>query len=464
MNPTRFENFVVNTKTINGIFDSENANSRDDDKLAYIVAKHFKSIGPSSKLLKLNGSAVVMTMVAAHYNAKNRFEEAKLYAQAAVSSCSKNSAMYGLAIAQLVFATAGLQSCVIGAPDPTLLIFYRKAVVSINWHWGEHNPLGMTLHDRMSEIYHRAKDLQKAFEFHSASLERAEKSLGKTHTITAVYLARSGCYLSNLGQTEKAIEKFTQSLEIFQSSRSDNALIAEVYYHFAEVLEKRGDYDAAIDHAQKCRRIREQAFGFSDIRVINSCRQVSTLILAPYKQYTGVLTPAIKNAYREAISCNEKVFRFLQNQSSLGYRKSKRLSRRISTNVKPSKGRKYEISGPLLEAPLGWTEPFTKNLMHKLTKDIVSMKLALVESPMHRECIRGLRLKKLEIQRGKVDFESVFDAEDARNTIVKMAAVTPSVYLDDILQRIGHGDDSAVEELGMVIILTESETVGMTSE
>lgn len=85
------------------------------------------------------------------------------------------------------------------------------------------------------------------------------------------------------------------------------------------------------------------------------------------------------------------------------------------------------------------------------------MKLALVESPKHKEVIRMIRQRRCE----HVSEYLGFDAEDARTTIKRMAAVTPSVYLDDILQRITHGDDTGTDELNMVIILTESETVGV---
>jgi hypothetical protein len=224
----------------------------------------------------------------------------------------------------------------------------------------------------------------------------------------------------------------------------------------ADALEQRGDYDAAVDHAQKCRRLRETSFGFSDVRVIHSCRQVAKVLLAPYKDYKGVLTVAIKSAYREAISCHEKVFRFLQNQQGLSRRKSKK------STIKSSPEKIAMISGPMVAAPFGWTPPFAKNLLHRLTKEIVRMKLDLVEDPKLRECIRTLRQRRTEMLAS--EHPNPFEAEDARSTIMKMAAVTPSVYLDDILQRISHGDDSAVEELFMVIILTESETVGFKSQ
>jgi hypothetical protein len=90
------------------------------------------------------------------------------------------------------------------------------------------------------------------------------------------------------------------------------------------------------------------------------------------------------------------------------------------------------------------------------------MKLDLVEDPKLKDCIRTLRQKRQEMLES--DAPNPFDAEDARTTIMKMASVTPSVYLDDVIQRICHGDETAVEELFMVIILTESETVGFKSQ
>jgi hypothetical protein len=158
--------------------------------LAYEVAKHFKSLGPKAKLSKSNESAAILAIVAAHYNAKNRYEEARLYAQAAVASSKKNHAIFGLSTAQLLFAIAGLQCCAVGGPDPTLLGWYRKALGVVSWHWGAINPISMTLNDKMSEVYHRAKDPQKAFEFHMQSLEMADKALGNNHIVTAGYLTR----------------------------------------------------------------------------------------------------------------------------------------------------------------------------------------------------------------------------------------------------------------------------------
>jgi tetratricopeptide (TPR) repeat protein len=428
-------------------------NSSEDDKLAYLVAKHFKSLGSKSRLSKTDSSATVLTKVASYYKQRSRFEESRLYAQAAVSSARKNSCVFGLANAQLFSALAGLQVSAVGGPGPSILESYRNGKAVLEWNWGEYSPLLMTLHDAMSEVYHKAKDPERAYEFHHQSLRIANQSLGDNHVVTAAYLTRAGCYSANMGNSDIAIQNFTLALEIFQSTYAEASLTAEVHYHMADALEQKGDYDGAVEHAQICRKMREGAFGFADIRVIHSCRQLSRLLLAPYRDYKGILTPAIRNAYKEAISCNEKIFRFLQNQQALARRKSRKVSRPVKVQegiVDTTIGKR--ISGPLLQPPYGWTSPFPKNLLHRLTKEIVQMKLALVESPQHREYIRTLRQKRQESC-------LEFDPDEAKATILKMAAVSPSVFLDDIFVRIAQGDETAVEELGIVIFLTENETV-----
>ncbi|KAJ3261190.1 hypothetical protein HK103_006499 [Boothiomyces macroporosus] len=458
LSKAKFESFNARIKTITGVERDTVCNpsqpAKEDERLSYVVAKHFKSLGPKSKLLPSNLSSAVLTLTASYYNSCNRFEEARLYAQAGTVSSKKNHALFGLSTAQLLYAIAGLQSSVMGGPDPSILDWYRKSMAAMVWHYGPHNLLTMTLHDRMSSIYHKAKDPQRAFEFHKASLETAEKSLGKNH---------AGCYLANLGHLDKSIEMFNQALNVFQSSRSDPSLLAEVHYHYADVLYQKGDFDGAVDFAQKCRRTRETCFGFSDIRVIHSCRQVAKMLLAPYVDYTGILTPEIKKCYREAIVCHEKVFRYLQSlQKGLSRRRSTKRGTiknySLPTSQNHSLEKTYIISGPLVSAPFGWTPPFGKNLMHKLTKDIVSMKLALVEAPRPKEIIRALRAKKSS---PNTEDGIVFDADEAKLVIKKMASVTPSVYLDDLLQRVELGDECAIEELGLVIFLTESETVGL---
>eukprot|EP00842_Homolaphlyctis_polyrhiza_P005334 jgi/Hompol1/5801/HPOL_004714-RA len=618
--------FVPRVKTLSGIPQITPTNNqaghglKEDDRLAYLLARHFKSVGPRSKLNPSNTSAAALTQVASYYNATGRFEEARLYAHAAMSSAVHNHIVSAFASAQLLFALAGLQANAMSSPDPSLISMYRHAVTVAEWHWGYESPLSLCLHDRMSSIYQRARNSDKALEYARLSLDLAEKSLGINHAHTAAYLTKVGCFLKSINQIDDAIDHLTRALTIYTSLRSDASLIAEVHFHMAECLSERGDADSAIQHAQTCRRLRERIFGFSDIRVIESCRQVSALVLAPYANYKGVLTPQIRQAYREAIACHEKVFRYLKtvlpmqmaaasrsagvaagrsggsvgSMGSLGYMASggsvggglvasrsmghlgsggagairRGIIRReaapatnsnnnnnssnnlgdspaaaaspaLSTlsalsiqsagcgasvgsqstaagtsasllaqgcatatstatvlpasysghtrtaNLLGSSGAPHPISGPLITSPFGWTQPLGRSLLHKLTKEIVTMKLALLDSPKHRECVRMLRTQRVgppsptrsiqyaggnsgDASSGSwpepvEDTHVGLDPDEARAVIQRLAAVSPSVYLDGILQRIDDDDTSAVEELRVVLLLTESETVGLTS-
>lgn len=161
-----------------------------EEALAYSLSRHFRSIGNRSRLAPSNISAAALTQVASYFNGISRYEEARLYSKAALSSARKNHILYALATAQFLFSLAGLQSNAIGGPDSTILGYYRNGLQVINWHWGPDNHFLMTLHDRMSSIYHTAKDPRVALEYHQLSLDSAEKSLGKNHYITAGYLTR----------------------------------------------------------------------------------------------------------------------------------------------------------------------------------------------------------------------------------------------------------------------------------
>jgi hypothetical protein len=154
-------------------------------------------MGNDLRLAPSNSSAAALTQVATYFNGIGRFEEARLYSKAAVASANKNHVVAALATCQLLFALAGLQSDATGGPDPTILTFYRDALLISEWHWGPNNLVQMTLHDRMSCISHKSKNPRKALEYHQASLETAEKSLGKNHSVTAGYLTR--VYFTKLG-------------------------------------------------------------------------------------------------------------------------------------------------------------------------------------------------------------------------------------------------------------------------
>lgn len=466
VNVNRFIQYESKTKTVSGLPRNSFNVLKQEEMLAYSLCRHFKSLGPKSKLFPTIATAATLTQIAAYFNSINRFEEARLYAKAAVSSSPKNHIMAGIATNQYLYSIAGLQTNASGGPNTTILSIYRDMTIVGQWHYGIENLILMAFHDNMSSISHKSKDPKKALEYHQISLAISQKALGRSHVTTAGYLTRAGCYLYNLGRVDDALAYLTQSAEIYTSLQASPYLIAEVHFYFADCLYDRGDFDGAIMHAQKCRKIREGIYGLSDIRVMDSCRQTAKMVLAPFKDYQGVITPLIKITYREAIQCHEKVFRFLQSQSGGKLNKRKTLIRRQSMrnpdqpeflSLALGTGSSRPICGPLVKSPYGWTPPLNSSLLHKLTKDIVALKLGLIESPDLKECVRQLRL-------GSDTYGiDLFDADEARSAILRMAAVSPSVYLDDIFLRINEKDDTAIAELGLVMQLTERDTLGVSA-
>ncbi|KAJ1538367.1 hypothetical protein HK096_001589, partial [Nowakowskiella sp. JEL0078] len=267
-------------------------------------------------------------------------------------------------------------------------------------------------------------------------------------------------------------------------------MISEVHFHLAESLADKGDLDGAIQHSQKCRKMRERCYGQMDVRTVEVYKQCAKLVLAPYIDYKGVITPQIRLAYREAINCYEKFFRFLKNSKSVSSNKGlnsgilssggsvSRFSMISISHVLTEQTSRLMIGigngssnrpttylegtcapptvGPLLSFPSipAFASP-RPSLLHQLTKQIIGLKLDLLENPRHKECVRTLRATDDQNQK--------IEATEAKEIILRLAAVSPSVYLDGILSRIEDGDDEeAVRELGIVLQLTEKETVGFS--
>ncbi|KAJ3218376.1 hypothetical protein HDU67_005925 [Dinochytrium kinnereticum] len=485
---------------------SVNAGMTEEGRQAYLLARHFRSQGPRGKLSRSDASALRLTEVAAHYNATGRFEEARRYATAAMNAASRNSCISALAKAQIIDAVGALTATVPGSNvtengsssaasnqsaagiDPSIMNLYRSAVATVEWHCGPSSPMAMALHDRMSNTCLRSRRLSQALEYHNRSLTIAMSALGKNHVVTAGYLTRMGVLLSQVKQTDSAISRLTDALNIHMSLASSTTLIAEVHGHLADALDAKGDLDSAIVHAQKCRVLREKALGQHDPRSVASFVQVSALVLKPYAGYTGVLTPAIRAAYREAISCYEKVFRFVKHPSSSSNAKkeaggggqwsSSASVISSSTHITTISGSAFDgsnasgsvnsmpyihappVAGPGLEPPYGGPPPpLTKSIVHRLTRKIVALKLALLDSPKHKEVVRTLRATAKAAHESGQDIG--FDSFSARDVICRMAAVSPSIYLDGVLARIDDDDSSAVEELAIALYLTDNETLGL---
>lgn len=161
-----------------------------EELMAYSLARHFKSLGPKSKLCKNDASAQALIEVSAFYNSAGRHEEAKAYAHSACAAARQDSCTLSLALAQVIETQTGLQANAHAGPDVSALATYKQALEIIEWRWGKGHCFAMALHDRMAAMYIKAKKPEQALEFHDLSLEIALKSLGKHHVITAGYLVK----------------------------------------------------------------------------------------------------------------------------------------------------------------------------------------------------------------------------------------------------------------------------------
>ena len=169
----------------------------DDDKLAYQLTRYFKALGPKSKLSKGSASAYALAKISAHYCSKGRYEEAKLYAQAAISTAPISSSLVGLSQAIFFQSEAVLQPNTLSGPNASVLMLYQNALSSVQWFWGVGHPLSMAIHDRLVSLYFKAKNYDQALNAHLISLEIAEQTLGKNHSVTAGYLTKVSSYFSH---------------------------------------------------------------------------------------------------------------------------------------------------------------------------------------------------------------------------------------------------------------------------
>jgi hypothetical protein len=162
----------------------------DEHQLAYQLTRYFKSIGSTSKLAKNDDTSRVMSQVAARYLLSKRPEESLLYAQAAMSTASRNNCLLGLARAVAFEAEACTSSNILAGPNCSVIRSYEEALRTVNWHVGEDHPISMALHDRLASLYIKAGDYSRALCVQRLGLQVAELSLGKNHSITADYFTK----------------------------------------------------------------------------------------------------------------------------------------------------------------------------------------------------------------------------------------------------------------------------------
>ena len=88
---------------------------------AYVLARHLKRLGPSLRLSKCEETARLLLNVSALYNARGRYDEAKMYAQSALNAAQINSPLAGLAYAQILESIAGLAPNSLAGPQAETL-------------------------------------------------------------------------------------------------------------------------------------------------------------------------------------------------------------------------------------------------------------------------------------------------------------------------------------------------------
>ena len=158
----------------------------EEERCVFELARHFASLGPQNKYLKSNISAKLLNNLAKFYNNAERFEEAKLYASAALNLSSKNQAgiaMIYLNLIEAQFAMIGRTSPLI--PDESSLNYYKKALDAVELQWNADHPLAMILHDRMAVLCNRYGNAEAGYEYQKKSMGIALRTLGKNNIVTA---------------------------------------------------------------------------------------------------------------------------------------------------------------------------------------------------------------------------------------------------------------------------------------
>lgn len=157
-------------------------------------------------------------------------------------------------------------------------------------------------------------------------------------------------------------------------------------------------------------------------KTVDSYQQLAKLLSMNYVDYDGVITPQIQKDLSAAINCYERVFKFMKT-----HRQQNGLMKSKSGVLKGSKD----------------------TMLLSLTRTLIGLKLRLIPS-QHKEVLRSIRKE-----------EPGFTERAVKGVILRMVHLTPTVYLTEIFQRLDDGDQSAIEELGLVVQIAESSNLSI---
>lgn len=352
--------------------------------------------------------------LAKFYNACDNFDLGQLYATAALRLVNRNCAAYAL-----IYATYMESQFNLGAQEGSekvnqLICQYKQAISIVEFHWGFDHPILMTLYDKMAHLLSRSNRNPKALEFIQQSLDLSYRILGKSHSVSAGYMTKAGYMLLAMRKPSDALELFTEALSIFREIRPSSEAVAENHFCMAEALYDKGDILEAIRHCEESKLIREKLYGNLHPKTIDSYQQMGKLMSANYVEYDGVITPQIRRDLVTSMAYYDKVFKFIKSHKD---------------------GQIKMFAGPKLK----------ESILLTLTKTLIGLKLRMIPT-RHRETVRCLRERA-----------AIHSQEAVREVILKLVHLTPSVYLEELFQRLEGHDRDAEEELSTVLQIAESQ-------
>lgn len=437
-----FIEFIPKTKSLSGLPKTGNSLPEmlnEEDKHVYFLARHLASVGPQAKLMKNDTSAQILNNLAKYYNMTGRYEEARFYLNAALNLASQNHAATSIIYANMMETTFMLQHDQSAGPDNTVMEYYKRAAAIIEFHWGMDHPLMMALHDKLAFLFCKVGLNEDGLKYHQSAMVIAFKTLGKNHLIAAGHLTRAGHIYLNLALHDEAIQHFSDSLTILQSfvrsavasAGSNNGsngsippqtatAIAENHYCIAECLYAKGDIEGAMKHSYECRKLRERTLGPMHPMTVDTYKQFAKLVMTNYEDYDGVMTPHVKKCFQSAIACYDKVFKFVK-----------------SGKDRVGKSAMHNSQGGGNQGLLD------------LVRIIARLKFRVLNR-VHQEALRTAR-----------QTEKHFPEDAVKDVILKLVHLTPTVYIDEVLQRVDDQDDAACDELGIVVQLVESENLAL---
>jgi tetratricopeptide (TPR) repeat protein len=222
--------------------------------------------------------------------------------------------------------------------------------------------------------------------------------------------------LLSMHRAAESLEMFTEALNVFKQADPESEAVGENHYCIAEALHDKGDSDGALQHSQESKKIREKLHGLQHPKTIDSYQQMGKLLSAQYAEYTGVMTAQIKKQLQVAITCYERVFKFMKTTSP------KDMTLKKTTRAKES-------------------------ILLTLVRTLIGLKLRLIPA-QHKELVQSLRASP-----------EAYTSDAVKDVMMQLIHLSPTVLLEGIFQRLEDQDKQAVSDLGIILNVAESASL-----